>query len=78
MLPTRGMTVSQLLEVRGWCNVCSGRSPHWDGHDQDPPCQGAAREEIVRRARVYDDAHFGNPVVGKHVRKDKVDRDNSV
>jgi hypothetical protein len=52
------LTVDELLEIDKWCRVCTGYSPPWDGHDQNPPCEGAAREEIVRRARAYDEATF--------------------
>jgi hypothetical protein len=30
------------------CNVCVGVSPPWDGHDKNPKCVGAAREDICR------------------------------
>lgn len=47
------MTIDQLQAIRRYCGVCVGHSPSWDGHDMNPPCQGAAREEIIRRARSY-------------------------
>ena len=46
------MTVDELLEITRVCSVCFGSSPKWDGHDSNPPCQGKAREEIARRARL--------------------------
>jgi hypothetical protein len=52
------LTVDELLEIDRWCNVCTGHSPHWDGHTYNPICQGAAREEIVKRARAFDEAVF--------------------
>jgi len=57
-LKVHTLTVDELLEIDAWCNVCTGRSPYWDGHSQNPPCEGAAREEIVRRARDYDEAKY--------------------
>lgn len=46
------LTVDELQAVQLYCGVCVGRSPHWDGHDMNPPCVGAARAEIIRRARM--------------------------
>lgn len=48
------MTVDELLAVDRVCGVCMGASPSWDGHDKNPPCIGAAREEIIERARTND------------------------
>jgi hypothetical protein len=50
----REMTTGELLEIERRCNVCTGHSPSWDGHDKVPPCKGAAMEEIILRARIYD------------------------
>lgn len=33
----------------GLCNVCTGESPSWDGHDRNPPCvisRHAVRSEL--------------------------------
>lgn len=51
--PIEEMTVDELLSVRAACDVCVGYHPSWYGHDRNPPCQGAAREEILRRAHAY-------------------------
>lgn len=37
--------VEALRSARGRrCNVCTGHSPHWDGHDKNPPCEAGAWE----------------------------------
>lgn len=36
--------VEGLLAAR-WCNVCTGQSPSWDGHDANPPCVGYSRQK---------------------------------
>lgn len=30
------------------CNVCTGWSPVWDGHDVNPPCRGYLWESIPK------------------------------
>lgn len=48
------MTVDELTLITSTCNVCIGKSPKSDGHDQNPPCIGAALQEIIIRARAWD------------------------
>jgi hypothetical protein len=53
------MTVDELLAIRTPCDVCIGFSPLWHGHDRNPPCVGAAKEEILGRARRWDGPNGG-------------------
>lgn len=53
------LTVDQLIAIRRYCGVCIGHSPSWDGHETNPPCQGAARDEIMRRARQWNSGAQG-------------------
>lgn len=52
--PIEQMTVDELLSIRHACDVCVGYHPLWYGHDRNPPCQGAAKEEILARARRWE------------------------
>jgi hypothetical protein len=29
------------------CNVCTGYSPYWDGHDVNPPCEGTENWRLL-------------------------------
>lgn len=71
------LTVSELLDIDSWCDVCTGRSPRWDGHSYNPPCQGAAREEIVRRAEAYDEAVFKKLLPAVNLRLLEYERERS-
>lgn len=49
--------VKALAEARGRrCNVCTGRSPSWDGHDQNPACEQAAWDNLLTALSVPSDA----------------------
>lgn len=42
-----GKASHALLNARGhFCHVCTGRSPSWDGHDVNPPCETQAANEL--------------------------------
>lgn len=42
--------VESFIEARGRrCNVCTGHSPSWDGHDANPPCETFAFEALRQR-----------------------------
>lgn len=42
--------VEQFLDAKGRvCNVCTGESPTWDGHDANPPCETFARDVLAQR-----------------------------
>jgi hypothetical protein len=37
---------AEALLAGRFCNVCLGLSPSWDGHDKNPPSQGAAKQTL--------------------------------
>ena len=45
------MSIEELMMIDHACSVCIGLSPSGDGHDKNPPCVGAARDEILLRAK---------------------------
>lgn len=47
--------VRKALKDHRLCNVCTGWSPIWDGHDVNPPCYGWALEQLIAALDELDE-----------------------